>query len=205
MAFAIEARAEEWFFTGGLIGLKRLYEDEIEVTSAGLLITKELLDTLAERYFQYFLTTYDIAKRDTARMERLLQLAKNKVETCKERFNDIRKIIIEQLKKVEKYFPSTAECEGLKVLAEEMKEYKKQEHIEEVAKIIEKYRNIMTVDFINEKLTVNFAKAVIISPYYGQPSFLQRSCNALDYQAHVEKMHKEFVLPAQLEIEFQEN
>jgi CRISPR-associated protein Cst1 len=202
--FFIEARAEEWHFTAGLIGLMRLYEEEMETTPAGLLISKEQLDSLAERYFKYLFDTYNIAERDTSRMERLLQRAKNKIETCKERFADMRKIAAEQLKKVEKYFPNTKECQDLKQLVEEMKEFKGPEHIEQAEKVIEKYRNIMIVDSINKKLTINYAKAVIISPYYGQPSFLQRSCNALNYEEHVEKMHKEFVLPAQLEIEFKE-
>ncbi|MBN6186627.1 hypothetical protein JQN58_06435 [Aneurinibacillus sp. BA2021] len=203
-SFFVEARAEEWFFTGGLLGLKRLYEEEIETTPAGLLIGKELLDTLAERYFAYFLHTYNIAERDTERMNNQLQHARKKPETSKERFGEIRKIAAEQMKKVEKYFPGTKESEELTQLVEEMKELKDKEQIETAAKLIDKFRNIMTADFINEKLTLNFAKALIISPYYGQTSFLQRSCSTLDYREHVEKMHKEIVLPAQLEIAFQE-
>ncbi|MFT9848919.1 hypothetical protein [Aneurinibacillus sp. REN35] len=203
-SFFVEARAEEWFFTGGLLGLKRLYEEEIETTPAGLLIGKDLLDTLAERYFAYFFDTYNIAERDTGRMERLLQRARKKPESSKERFSEIRNIAAEQMKKVEKYFPDAKESEELKHLVEEMKELKNQEHIESAEILINKFHNIMTSDFVNKKLTINFAKAVIISPYYGQTSFLQRSCSVLDYQEHVEKMHREFVLPAQLEIAFQE-
>lgn len=202
--FSIEARSEDWIMTGGLIGLKRLYNDEIDMTPAGLFITKELLDSLAERYFRYFLNTYNVAKRDVTRMNHFLQLAKNKPETCKDKFINIRKIAVEQLKKVEKYFPNTDECEQLTTLVEKMKELKKEEHLEEAAKLIKKYRNIMTNDFINEKLTINYAKAVIISPYFGQPSFLQRTCNVLNFQEHIEKMNRDFVVPAQLEIGFQE-
>lgn len=204
MVYEVELRGEEWFMISGLIGLKRLYGDEIRQSKNGVYISSEMLDTLSNRYFRYFLDTYSVVRRDTKRMNKLLSLVIKKTDTAKERMFDIRKIATEQLKKVEKYFSETIECKQLRELVEQMKECKKSEHLDIMQVYVQKYQEIMSSDFIEEKLTLNYSKAVIISPFYGQPSFLQASCNILNLKQHIEKMNKDFIINAKLELQLQE-
>lgn len=204
MVYEIELQSENWQLEAGLIGLKRLYQDDIRHSRTGLYISSEILDTLAEKYFQFFLQTYSVAERDYKRMKRLLAQAHKKPETAKDRQLDIRKIASDQLKKVVKYFSETEECKNMEEIIERMKECKKQEHLVEMEQHIENYYKVMRTKFIEEKLTINYAKAVIISPFFGQPSFLQASCNNLNLEQHIEKMNRDFIANAQLEINFHE-
>lgn len=198
----IDLYADEWFITTGLIGLKRLYPDEVVAIAEGIRLSVDSLASLAERYFDYFISTYSVAERDSKRIGRLLTKAAGKPEDFTPSVSDIRKIMNDQIKKVEKYFSDTTEYDQLSWLAEEMKQYKKSTDIEELKKTVSKYLSIMKITFIDEKLTLNFAKAVIISPFYGQPSFLQKSCSSLSRQEHIEKMNTDLVKPAVLELQF---
>lgn len=195
-AYAVELFSEEWFFTAGLIGLKRLYRDELPTVNGNPAITAEMLDTLADRYFDYLFHTYNIAQREEKRMQKLLNWALKKE---KEAFKEIVRLTSEQLKKVEKYFPDQAV--ELKTIVADMK---KPESWEEMKEYTDNYLNIMNRENVNKKLTLNYIKSLYISPFYGQTSFLQKTFASMTYEEHIERMVKDIVQPARLEIEFAE-
>ncbi|WP_050179572.1 hypothetical protein [Domibacillus robiginosus] len=195
-SYAVELFSEEWFFTAGIIGLKRLYRDELPMVNGNPAITTEMLDTLADHYFDHLLNTYNIAQREEKRMQKLLNWALKKE---KEAFKEIVRLTSEQLKKVEKYFPDQAV--ELKTIIANMK---KPESWEEMKEYANNYLNIMNNEDINKKLTLNYVKSLYISPFYGQTSFLQKTFASMTYEEHIERMVKDIVQPARLEIEFAE-
>jgi CRISPR-associated protein Cst1 len=200
--YYIDIHAEDWLLTAGLIGLKRLYnEDDLELTSTGIRLYPEQLKSLPERYFNYFITTYSIANRDVERFERLLKQAIHKPEKTKDMAAEIRKTMNDQYKKVEKYFADKSECLELRDLIGLVKDCKKPENLNQLEECINQYKTIMNTPFINEKLTLNYAKAVIISPFYGQPSFLQAANNTLTKEEHIDKMYADFIQSVELELE----
>ncbi|MCD8510980.1 MAG: hypothetical protein LRY73_14710 [Bacillus sp. (in: Bacteria)] len=108
----------------------------------------------------------------------------------------------EQIKKVDKYFPDTEECLQLKQQVEHLKHIKDKDEIPIIKEAIDHYQEIMSTTFIHEKLTLNYVKAVILAPLFGQPSFLQPTFNAKSTQEHIDKLNTDFVKPAMLELSF---
>ncbi|WP_197076582.1 type I-B CRISPR-associated protein Cas8b1/Cst1 [Domibacillus indicus] len=155
-----------------------------------------MLDTLAERYFHYLFSTYNIAERDAKRMQNLLSWAE---KNERDAFKEISRFAAEQLKKIDKYFPTQAV--ELKRVIDVMK---KPESIEQMKVYVDKYLKIVTSEEINQKLTINYVKSLYISPFYGQTSFLQKTFSAMTYDTHLKRMIKDFIEPARLEITFAE-
>ena len=214
----LEIHGEEWFMIAGLLGLKRLLGEEVKTTPSGVKISSKSLSSLPEKYFEYFLTEYDIAKRDYTMMSNNLNRAKSNLRKAKEYPNDsktyekyakdylgyIRQKGNEQAKKVAKYFEETSCYKELDIVINRMKEVKDTDQIEEMEQLIHQFYEIMKTDEINSKLTLNFAKASVIAPFYGQPSFLQASFNSRSYSDHITEFSVKYVKQAQLEIEFAE-
>lgn len=197
----IEVYGDEWFMTAGLMGLKRLLDNEVQMTPGGLIIKESILEELPRKYFAYFLSEYSVAKRDCKRMENNLESIERKPDSVRERMTDIRKTANDQLKKVNKYFSDREECEQLKGIVSQMKELKNTEQLDLMKKLVRDYCGIMETQYIDEKLTLNFVKALIISPYYGQPSFLNVAFQG-NKEEHIERMRKDFVEPALKELNF---
>ncbi|OEH93020.1 hypothetical protein [Bacillus solimangrovi] len=201
----IDLHAEDWMMTAGLIGLKRIYgEDELEIIPTGIRLYSEQLSSLSKNYFDYFIETYDVAIRDTERLTRQLNKATHNSERYKDAHKEILKVMKEQFKKVEKYFPESKEHHDFKQLIEQMKKLKSVDLLDELRESINTFQMILSTPEINNKLTLNYAKAVIISPFFGQPSFLQAACNSLTKEQHIEKMYIDYVKPVELELQFQE-
>lgn len=199
----IHIEAEDWMMTAGLIGLVRLFpEDKKMITKTGAYITTEHLDELPTRYFNYLLTMFSVVERDVKRMSWYTNQLSRYPEKANQYAVDVRKTMNDQLKKVEKYFPDTEECHELRKVVESLKLVKKEEDAPKVEDAVKVYEQIMSTEFINEKLTLNYVKAIILGPFYGQPSFLQPTFNSKTKGEHEGKLCEDFTLPAKLELEF---
>ncbi|EGL83969.1 CRISPR-associated CXXC_CXXC protein Cst1 [Caldalkalibacillus thermarum TA2.A1] len=200
----IDIHADDWLMSVCLVGLKRLYGDELESTPTGVRLKSEQLSSLAERYFNYLINQYNVAKRNHERLKRWLNEARKEPTRIKDRIGDIRKLMNDQIKKVEKYFPDSEEYARLQALLEQVKGVKKVEELYNLEACIEEFYQIMSTEAINDKLTLNYAKSVIVAPFYGQPSFLQKTASKLNKQEHINKMNQDYVVPAQLEMRLRE-
>ncbi|MDY7220841.1 type I-B CRISPR-associated protein Cas8b1/Cst1 [Halalkalibacterium halodurans] len=201
---AIHIEAEDWLMTAALIGVVRLFENEDLITSSGVKLEKHHLKEIPKKYFDYLLTHFSIVDRDVDRMKWQVNRANIKPEQVKDCAKEIRKIMGEQAKKVEKYFADTDEAVKLKTLLDNLKAVKAGDDGSVIAEAVHEYKQIMSTPFINEKLTLNYVKAVILGPLYGQPSFLQPSFNAKTREAHEQQFYKDFVYAAELDFEFYE-
>lgn len=202
---SIHVEAEDWMMTAALIGLSRLFpEDDSLITKSGVQLRKEHLEQIPTRYFNYLIEHFSIVERDVNRMSwNVSQVNKNpeKIESNAKKIRDSMK---DQYNKVVKYFSDTPECKELQEIIESLKLVKKPEDAPKVEEAVNAYERIMSTTFINEKLTLNYAKAMILGPIFGQPSFLQPTFNAKTRYEHESKLYKDFIQPAEYEIAFQE-
>jgi CRISPR-associated protein Cst1 len=199
----IQIDAEQWPMAAGCIGLAKLYsEEELPRTESGVMISKEILNSLAEKYIRGLIEEFSIVKRDVHRLEWYAIQVEKKPEQTKQMAADVRKSMSEQYKKVEKYFSETEECKRFKYLLEMLKDLKDPNDAPKIRESLESYKEIMKTPFINERLTLNFAKAVILNPFYGQTSILQPSFNSKSTEEHIAQIEKDFIQPAKLELDF---
>ncbi|MGG4012246.1 hypothetical protein [Bacillus smithii] len=201
----IHIDGEQWPMAAGCIGLAKLYsEEELPRTSTGVQLNDKILDTLAEKFIRGLIDQFSVVKRDVRKMMWYSNQAKKQPERTKEFAAEVRKILNEQYKKVKKYFSETEECQRLKELLEKLKEIKKPEEAPFIKEYIEQYGDIAAAPFINEKLTLNYVKAVILNPFYGQTSILQPVFNSKSTEEHIQQIEADFIQPAKLELMFAE-
>lgn len=201
----IHIEAEEWSMTAGLIGLARvLGEDKVSLTKNGVTLKPGALDGLSEKYIYKLINSFSVVNRDVKRMEWYVNQLKKNPEKTKQYASDVRKMMNEQLKKIEKYFSETEEYKILHENVDRLKDVKEQGDFSLVEESVRIYQNVVSTPFINDKLTLNYAKAVILNPFFGQTSILQPTFNAKNTYEHVEKIREDFVWPATLELQFAE-
>jgi CRISPR-associated protein Cst1 len=201
----IQIEAEQWPMAAGCIGLAKLYSDkELTFTSTGLILQEELLDHLAEKYVRGLIEEFSVVKRDVRRLEWYVRKVEHNPELTKQYAVEVRKQINDQFKKVEKYFSDTEEYSRLKDLLDVLKDLKSPEEASKIGEAVQQYEEIMKTPFINEKLTLNYAKAVILNPFFGQTSILQPVFNSKSTEEHIAQIEADFVQPAKLELLFAE-
>lgn len=189
----------------GCIGLAKLYpEEDLPRVENGVILNKKVLNSLAEKYISGLIEEFSIVKRDIRRLKWYSHQAEKKPERTKELAVEVRKNMNEQYKKVEKYFSNTDECKRLKDLLAMISEIKNSEDAPKISEAIASYKEIMQTTFINEKLTLNYAKAVVLNPFFGQTSILQPVFNSKSTDEHIAQIEKDFIQPAKLEIDFTE-
>ncbi|MED0675079.1 Cas8a1 family CRISPR/Cas system-associated protein [Aneurinibacillus thermoaerophilus] len=208
--------ASDWLMSMALVGLQRLYiygekhniiPDEhrgtVRETDSGLEIEPVALGYLPQIFFSYLIDEYSVAERDYERLKNNLKYGKNK-----ERFSDalasIKKTIADSTKKILKYFTDTPAEAALQDIQNRLKEIKHHDQLEELQVCIHDYYNVVKQKEINDKLTLNYFKSVILSPFFGQPSFLNVAKNSLDLSGHIDLFYKDYVLPVQNDIQLLE-
>lgn len=205
MTATVHIEAEEWMMAAGLIGLHRLYPDDRRaLTRSGYQLTPEHLDGLAHKYVAYLLDHYSVAKRDAGRMSWYIDQLHFRPAKIKDYATDLRKMMNDQVKKVEKYFSDREEYTTLGSLVETMKVINTPEDRELLEATVKSYSDVMSTPYIDEKLTMNYVRSVILEPFFGQASILQKTFSSKSIDEHIEQIHIDFVEPAQLELAFQQ-
>ncbi|MNW41663.1 hypothetical protein D3C74_188100 [compost metagenome] len=217
MTVSIEIVAEDWMMTAGLIGLTRLFDKEEYPhfqTDRGICLTEEQIRQFPEKYIRWMINNHSVVKRDVGRME----WSVDQVERAKLRFNSdaeqhekftiivieaakqLRKSMSDQAKKIEKYFSDTSEYRELLALIERLEVLSKNKEAYIEAHIIRQardaYERIMSVPFINERLTLNYVRSVILEPFFGQTSILQKPFASKPTQDFIDQLDKDFARPA---------
>ncbi|MFD2670562.1 hypothetical protein [Marinicrinis sediminis] len=197
----IEVHADEWFMTAGLIGFVRLLgQDQVTMTKHGIELNSKDIQNLSTRYIHKLIEEFSVVRRDVKRMNWYLEQMKKKPENTKAYVAEIRKQISEQFKKVDKYFSDSEECGLMSQILDQLKEVGSSEDQEKVRRAVQDYEQLASTPMINEKLTLNYAKAIILNPFYGQTSILQPVFNSKSIEEHIQQIEKDFVRPAYLEL-----
>lgn len=201
----IYIEAEEWPVVAGLIGLTQLVdENDIVIKQNGVLVNTCSLQGLAAKYIYELIDRYNIAERDVSRMNWYIAQMKKTPDNVKQWAAEIRKIMNDQLKKINKYFPDLEQTKKITEIVEEMKETKKEEDIVKVEELVNSYYECASNKLINERLTLNYVKSMILTPFFGQTSILQRTFASKNTDEHIARIEEDFVKPAILELQFAE-
>lgn len=190
----VEIYADNWMMAMGLVGLCRLFKEEIILTKFGISFDLKILESLPEKYYEYMINEFNIAERDKKRMEDRIKYAQNK-EYFKRNYQSIKNNMAEQLKKINRYFKNDPDTEKLKEILVKVKKIKSVEEIEVLRQCVDSYCKIMSKKEFNEKLTINFFKASIMTDFYGQVSFLNVSKNKLTKKEQIELFYKDYIKP----------
>lgn len=197
--------AEEWPIVAGLIGLTQLVdENDITIKQNGILVNTYSLQGLAAKYIFGLIERYNIAERDVSRMNWYITQMKKNPNKTNQWAIEIRKIMNDQLKKIKRYFPDLDQTIKIAGIVEEMKEIKKEEDIVKVEELVNSYYECASNKLINERLTLNYVKSMMLTPFFGQTSILQRTFASKNTDEHIARIEEDFVKPAILELQFAE-
>ncbi|WP_128894069.1 type I-B CRISPR-associated protein Cas8b1/Cst1 [Longirhabdus pacifica] len=198
---SIHIESQEWMMTAGLIGFTRLLDEQVKMTRSGVEITADTIQDVASKYIYGLIDEFSVVEREMKRLNRCLSQMRKKPAEIKKHTADMLERIKEQYKRIEKYFPETEQCAAIKTLMKQLKEVTTAEDVDKVEQIVKGYQQAASTPMINEKLTLNYARTVILTPLYGQTSILQLSFNG-NTKEHIKQIEKDFVTPAYLELQF---
>lgn len=189
----IRVRLNEWFLAQGLVGYKSVLEEygaTVNTSYDGIVVEKKHLDLIPEAYFTYYLNQYSVAARNERKLRRLHKLFAEGDKTVKtelnRELNDIKKSI-------HRYFADTIEGKRIEELADNYRSEKI--YNPKLDDWISEFIELLYTKKIDEKLTSNFFKAVILTPFYGQVSFLNVLNNAKTINEQKEIFYNDFIYP----------
>lgn len=189
----MRVRQNEWFFAQGLVGYKNVLEEFVETvktTYDGIIVEKEHLEILPEALFSYYLKNYSSANRNEGKLRRLHKQFREGEKSAK---NEINRELNELKKSILRYFKETDEGRKIGELADRYREEKK--HHPEMDEWIDEFIQLLYTKEIDEKLTSNFFKAVLLTPFYGQVSFLNVTHTNKSIEEQKDIFYKDFIYP----------
>lgn len=186
-------RMNEWFFTQGLVGYKKIlenYGEQVRTTEDGIIIEKKHLEQITDAFFHYYFKKYSVAEREEKKIRRLHKQFKNGDKGTKKEINTN---LNEIKNKVKRDFSNSDEG---KILIEVVDRYRKEKNYHpDMDQWLETFFEMLHKKDIDQKLTANFFKAVHLNPYFGQVSFLNVTNNKKSIDEQKEIFYQDFVLP----------
>lgn len=182
--------SENWFYKLGIVGFNRIIKynkdfHDLALEDYNYTVNDDyiefdisFLNDFPTYYYNYFINEYNVSHSMNEKLNRQIALAKQFVNSqdkdkFKERLKDIKKIIGERNKKIEKL--DVAEYKECKEIESKINKFKF-EQIDELEENINRYKEIVAIDYINNPMTVTYFKFVLYSNFFGQMSFLN-ICN----------------------------
>ncbi len=189
----IEISMNDWSFNQGLVGYTRILESaglDVSFTTNGIIVEKEHLEKLSEAYFNFFINKYSVAKQN----KRILTGWHTKWKKGEKKYKkDLNARLKDIEKKVKRYFSNTPDGSDL---LNKIDLYRTETaYSEQMDDWLNDIISSLESKEINEKLTVNSFKALHLTPYFGQPSFLNVSKNSLTVQEQKELFKKDYITP----------
>ena len=176
----------------GIVGFVRILEnvgkkDCINIQNNYIEFDSDLLKDFHKCYFQYFFDKYNVGEKSKEKINNSFEKIKlyledveNKKVDLKNEKNNIRKYIKDQIKKIEKF--DVESSNELSLNNEILERINSKDDIEKINELKEKIIKILNREMINKKITSNLYKSILSNSYFGQPSFLNVSKNAANYE-----------------------
>jgi CRISPR-associated protein Cst1 len=198
----------DWFINMGMVGFIRILEEagkkeQLLIKDNSIEFESSLLHEFNEDYFSYFLKRYDICKRETSKTYIYLDIAK-KGEKFKDAVKWIKQVVDINRKKISGKLDNKTYEERFEEIFKEAGNIKSVEQIEQLQLIVEKFKELMGEEEVNNKLTINYVRSIFSSQYFGQASFLQRTCASKTLDEQSEIMFRDYVKPILEEVRFDE-
>lgn len=202
----VQVNMGDWMLTMGMIGLYRIVEfgvkkeiippearSMVKKLRNGIEIDTAFLEHLPKAYFHYLLAEYSVAEREKERLDNHLEWAQRE-EHFKSNLSSIKKIVTDNAKKITKYFPGE-ETVRLEDVQERLKAVKSLGEFDALRQCVDDFLAVLKQEPVNQKLTLNYFKAAVLSSFFGQVSFLNVSKNALDLYGHIDEFYKDYIKP----------
>lgn len=193
----VTVRMDEWFFTQGLVGYKKIlesYGEKVQTTHDGIVVDKRHLKILADAFFTYYLNHYNVASQEEQVLRRLHSQFKNGDTSVKKDLNGHIKDI---KKEVGKYFSDIPEGKKLIEVADFYRKEKR--YIAEMDQWINEFIENLNTTQINQMLTINSfkynSKQDSLKPYFGQVSFLNVTHNKKSLNEQKAIFYNDFIAP----------
>ena len=183
----------------GIVGFNRIIEhadkeDELNKKENYLEFDSNLLEEFDKYYFNYFLDEYDICKRESEKVRRYLNMAKNE-----NRFKDaarwIKNIVKKYRNKIKGKLDNENYEEEFNRLFKVRKEIKEPKDFDDLEELVEDFIEVMSKEEVNRHLTLNFFKYVLSSNYFGQSSFLNVYYSRYSMEEQQDKMYEDYIKP----------
>lgn len=192
----------DWPASMGVTALLRVIpEQKVELTDNTLKYSTEIWEGFSTVLFDYFIQHYSRARKTEDYLLRYLKLIKkhslakkNKekliyknaaewlISTVKESLHKVRKNFIEEEPKVKR-------------LTKAITKHLEHSDMQALEKTVHQIISLLHQKEINEKITLNYVKAIILKPAVGQVSFLNSSKNYLKLKDQEKLFHIDFIKP----------
>lgn len=208
----IKLYLREWFYNAGIIGFLRILKNA-NVSTNNIIKqnyiefdTKDL-QRFNEYYFNYFFDIYDISKKMKKKTDDSYEkikyfFTKNNENTNKEVLEKIN----ERIKSEKKYIKDTIKYQLNKVKnidediynemldkCNEIDKIQKKDDMEKLIEIFNDLNRYFSIDYINNRITLNSFKSMLTNDYFGQPSFLNVVKTKLTYEQQRDLMYKDYI------------
>ncbi|MGM0471400.1 MAG: type I-B CRISPR-associated protein Cas8b1/Cst1 [Bacillota bacterium] len=162
-----------------------------------------LLEDFDRYYFDYFLAEYDICQRESEKLDRYLNEAQNE-SRFKEAAKWIKNIIKKYRNKIKGKLDDPSYEEEFDRLFKARKEIKNFEQLEELKELVADFKEVMSNEPVNQKLTLNYFKYVLGANYFGQSSFLNVYYARYGIKEQQKKMYDDYIKPILEDVRFDE-
>lgn len=195
--------SEDWFYKLGIVGFNKIlhYNSEFHgldldyynysVNEDYIEFDVEILKDFPTYYYNYFIYKYDVSKSLNQKLEWQLLGITNK-DNFKERFKDIKKIISDRNKKIEKLGVSEyTECKEIESAISKLT----YDQIDELEELLERYKELVAIDYINHPMSVAYFKFIFRKHFFGQISFLNVSKSTCTISEQKNILYDDYLRP----------
>lgn len=195
----IKLYLNDWFINMGIVGFIRILEyagkkHEITMKDNYIEFNVDVLEDFSKNYFEYFMDRYDIYRRESKKVDKDLLIA-NKEERFKDAVKWIRQVVDNNRKKLKDKLDNKKYEEELNDIYTKLGKIKKFHELDKLDKMVQEFKNVMSVSEVNTKLTVNFIRSVLSNQYFGQASFLQKTCSKLSLEEQEAIIFEDYIKP----------
>lgn len=195
--------SENWFYKLGIVGFSRIlkynsYFHGLDLDNYSYSINDDyiefdssLLKEFPTYYYNYFINEYNVSESMNQKLNWQFSAAKDK-DKFKDRLKDIKKIISDRNKKIDKLGVSEyKECKDIESKIPKIK----YEQIDELQKLLDRYKEIVAIDYICNPMSVSYFKFILHNSFFGQPSFLNVAFNKKTINEQKEIFYKDYAKP----------
>lgn len=208
----IEIVVNDWMTSMGAVALMRLdaQSEYIKEDANKMTVSIEWLQKLPEILFDYIISHYSVATKETQKIQDWLNNLANKLidkEKNKERIKNykdwINKGIKNNIDKVIKYFPETVE--PLQKHFADLKKALVDEELETAQQQFSEISKFLKQKDVDQKLTLNWVKSIMLEPSVGQASFVNVTKNSFSFEEQKKIFEKDYIIPILWEQQLREN
>ncbi len=200
---------QDWFYNAGLVGFIRIlekYDQDFTVKRNNYIEfdTKDLKN-FHEYYFKYFFDMYNVAEKNTKRIEKSFDIIRDNIKVCTDD-KEILQQAKDKVKSEKKYIKLVIKGQLDKVkkidediwnqMYEKYNEIDSVQQIEDLAKLDDIQNCLISGisnETINKRITTNLFKNILSKSYFGQNSFLNVLFNKLTYEEQQSKMYDDYI------------